>query len=201
MPAQQKAVFIDRDGVLDEMVYDEIHGLFDSPRRPEQVRLIPGSAEFVKGIKGLGYLGIVVTNQPGIAKGTISLQELQDVNQKLLYLLGETSQWDDLAFCPHYQESIAGGRQEFIRNCDCRKPKPGLLLQMAEKHNIELASSWMIGDGLNDIQAGNAAGCRTILLSKLKVEQIERFLSFGGAVPSKIAANLQEALQYISDSE
>ena len=200
MTTLQKAVFIDRDGVLNEMVYDETHGLIDSPRRPAQVRLVQGASEFIKGIKELGYLGIVVTNQPGIAKGTLSLEELRDVNQKLFYLLREAiSQWDDLAFCPHHPTGAIGGRQEFIRDCDCRKPKPGLLLGMAEKHNVELASSWMIGDGLNDIQAGNAAGCRTILLTKLKLEQIERFFSCEGPMPDKIAATLQEALKYIRD--
>jgi D-glycero-D-manno-heptose 1,7-bisphosphate phosphatase len=124
-----------------------------------------------------GYQLVVVTNQPGIAKGTLTLPELEAVNQRLAELLAaEGARWDALYFCPHHPSGTPGVPSEFVRTCDCRKPKPGLLLRAATELGLDLKTSWMVGDGLNDIEAGQAAGCRTILLTKLKVEQIERYL-------------------------
>jgi len=190
-----KAVFIDRDGVLNEMVYDETHGLLDSPRRPEQVRLVPGAGAFMRGLRELGYLRIVVTNQPGLAKGTMTLEELKTVNQTILDgLRREGGDWDDLRFCPHHPEGVV---TEYTVACDCRKPKPGLLLTAAREHGIDLARSWMVGDGLNDIQAGKAAGCRSVLVTRLKVEQIERFLNLPTGAPDIIVDNLACAMDFI----
>jgi D-glycero-D-manno-heptose 1,7-bisphosphate phosphatase len=186
-----KAIFLDRDGTLNEMVYDETHGLLDSPRRPEQVALIPGAAAFMREARTLGYKLVVVTNQPGIAKGTLPLPELEAVNGRLAELLKqEGAWWDALYFCPHHPKGQPGVASPYVMACDCRKPKPGLLLRAAVEMDIDLHASWMVGDGLNDIQAGNAAGCRTVLLTHLKIEQIERFLSVEGAVPTRIVPNL-----------
>ena len=190
-----KAVFIDRDGTLNEMVYDETHGLLDSPRRPEQVRLVKGAAEFLRGLKRAGFLTVVVTNQPGIAKGTLTLEELYAVNRKVARLLSaKSAEWDDVCFCPHHPKGV---KRAFAMKCNCRKPKPGMLIQAAKEHDIDLRGSWMIGDGLNDIQAGRAAGCRTILVSKLKLDQVEKFFTLKEARPTAVAAGLKEALRII----
>ncbi len=189
-PSFLPAVFIDRDGTLNEMVYDEVHGLLDSPRKPEQVMLMPGAGAFLKGVRALGYRIVVVTNQPGIAKGTLSAEDLQAVNQRLSELLAaQGGAWDDLQVCTHHSRSGPP--------CDCRKPKPGMLLRAAEEHRLDLGKSWMVGDGLVDVQAGRAAGCRTILLAKVKVQEIERFISMEGAEPDFVAAGLDEALPII----
>ena len=194
-PRSLPAVFIDRDGTLNEMVYDETHGLLDSPRRPEQVRLVKGAAEFLRGLKKAGFMTVVVTNQPGVAKGTMTLEELYAVNRKIARLLeAGRSGWDDLCFCPHHPK---GAKRAFAVKCNCRKPEPGMLIQAAGEHGIDLRRSWMVGDGLNDVQAGRAAGCRTLLVSRLKLDQVGKFFSLKDARPDAVAPGLKEALRII----
>jgi D-glycero-D-manno-heptose 1,7-bisphosphate phosphatase len=180
------------------MVYDETHGLLDSPRQPEQVRLIKGAADFLRGLSQAGFLTIVVTNQPGVAKGTLTLEDYYAVNRKIASLLAtKKAAWDDIRFCPHHPK---GARKQFVKKCNCRKPKPGMLLQAAEDQEIDLRQSWMVGDGLNDIRAGRAAGCKTILVTKLKLDQVERFFDLAGGEPDVIVPRLSEALKVIQDS-
>jgi len=190
-----KAVFIDRDGTLNEMVYDETHGLLDSPRRPEQVQLVKGAAAFLRGLKTAGFMTVVVTNQPGVAKGTLTLEELYAVNRKVARMLeAGHAEWDEMCFCPHHPKGV---KRAFAKKCNCRKPKPGMLVQAAKDRGIDLRKSWMVGDGLNDIQAGRAAGCKTILVTKLKLDQIEQFFKLQNAKPTAIAADLRHALRII----
>lgn len=185
----RRAAFVDRDGTLNEMVYDPTHGLMDSPRRPEQVVAMKNAAAFLAGLRELGYLIVVVTNQPGVSKGTLTLPELEAVNRRLADLLAPAG-WDDLRFCPHHPD--------FGSTCDCRKPRPGMLTRAAADHGIDLAQSWMIGDGQVDVAAGRAAGCRTLLVSKLKISQVEKFFDTNGAEPDAIAPNLMAALDIIA---
>ncbi len=194
--ARHKAVFIDRDGTLNEMVYDETHGVLDSPRRPEQVRMIRGAGSFLATVRQLGFRIIVVTNQPGIAKGTLDFDDLDAVNRRLSELLAEEGgAWDELRYSPdHPSASGPGVRKEYVRSSHTRKPAPGMLLEAARDADIDLSRSWMIGDGLNDVAAGKAAGCRTILVSRLKLEQIERFLDVTGSEPDTIVASLGDAI-------
>jgi D-glycero-D-manno-heptose 1,7-bisphosphate phosphatase len=180
MKAKSKVVFIDRDGVLNEMVYDPTHGLMDSPRRPEQVVLMPGVAAFFAAVRLEGYGIVVVTNQPGLAKGTLTDEELKAVNKRLADLLwAEGAAWDELRFCPHHPTGAGREGSSYVRECDCRKPKPGMLLQAAQEQAIDLGASWMVGDGIVDIQAGKAAGCRTILVSRIKIHDLERVMDLG----------------------
>lgn len=197
--SMNKAVFVDRDGTLNEMVYDEAHGLFDSPRRPEQVRAVPFAGRFLRDLRALGYRIIVVTNQPGIAKGTLKLAQLHAVNKRLLELLShEDGTWDDLRFCPHHPEGGPGAKSKYVTACECRKPKPGLLVAAARDHGLDLERSWMVGDGLVDVQAGRAAGCRTILVTRLKIEQVERLFAAGIRKIGSVAQDLTEARRLIS---
>lgn len=183
----RKALFIDRDGVLNKMVYDDSHGLMDSPRLPSQVEAMPGAGHFLSQIREWGYLIVVVTNQPGVAKGTLTASALEAVNQRLAQSLAlEGGKWDDIRICPHHPEYSE-------HPCDCRKPKPGLITSAAQEHGIDLSKSWMMGDGVNDIQAGCAAGCRTILFTNLKVEQIERFLRLQ-CTPDLVAGRFEEVI-------
>jgi len=194
-----KAIFLDRDGTLNTMVYDETHGLLDSPRRPEQVTLIAGAAGFMREARALGYKLVVVTNQPGLAKGTLTLSELDAVNARLAELLAaEGARWDALYFCPHHPKGGPGASSPYVMECDCRKPEPGLLLRATADLDLDLGASWLVGDGLNDIQAGNAAGCRTVLVTGLKLEQIQRFLSLDRAVPTRIVPNLNRVAEQLS---
>ena len=196
-----QAVFIDRDGTLNELIYNEEQGIVDSPHRAQDVRLVPGAAEFIRGVKTLGYLVIVVTNQPGIAKGSLTIDELKRINLRLESLLAQQgARWDDLLYCPHHPRMHARGVAEFVEECNCRKPEPGLLLKGARKHGVDLSRSWMVGDGISDVQAGRRAGCRTMLVTRLKIETIEKFLSLEEATPDYIAADLFAALRIIRDA-
>lgn len=159
---KQKAVFLDRDGTLN------IHpgGLFFITRK-EDLNLVEGAAEAVSRINNSGYLAIVVTNQPVIARGECTLEELEQIHNRIERLLGEAGAYlDDIIFCPHHPDKgFEGERPEYKIECECRKPKPGMLREMAEKYNIDLAGSFMIGDDQRDMQAGKAAGCRTCYIS------------------------------------
>lgn len=156
---KQKAVFLDRDGTINRYV-----GFL---RKPEQLELLDGVAEAIRRINRSGYLVIVVTNQPVIARGEVTWKELDVIHRKLETLLGEERAYlDDIFVCPHHPDKgFPGERPEYKIDCQCRKPKPGLLLKAAEKYNIDLADSWMIGDDSRDDGAGKAAGCQTMVLS------------------------------------
>lgn len=156
---KQKAVFLDRDGTINRYV-----GFL---RRPGELELLDGAAEAVRRINRSGYLAIVATNQPVIARGEVSWEGLDEIHRKLETLLGEEGAYlDDIFVCPHHPDKgFPGERPEYKADCECRKPKPGLLLRAAEKYNIDLAGSWMIGDSFQDDGAGKAAGCRTIILA------------------------------------
>ena len=157
---KQKAIFLDRDGTLNRLV-----GFL---RKPEELELLPGIAEAVKAINASGYLAVLITNQPVIARGEVTFDGLQTIHNKLETLLGaEGAFLDAIYFCPHHpHKGYAGEIPELKISCDCRKPKPGMLLQAAKDLNIDLSQSWMVGDGEYDILAGTAAGCRTCLVGK-----------------------------------
>lgn len=195
----RKAVFLDRDGVLNEMVYDETHGVMDSPMLPSQVRAVRGAGSLLRGLRRRGYFVCVATNQPGIAKGTLTLKRLEAIHAKLARLLAEEGgRWDDLRFCPHHPAGGARPRKRYVRDCACRKPKPGLLLAAAKAHGLDLGASWMVGDGLTDIRAGRAAGCRTILVSRVKIHDIERFVRVKGAEPDRVVSRVADVFKVIA---
>ncbi len=199
-PRANRAVFLDRDGTLNAMVYDDTHGLLDSPRTPDQVRLIPGAAAFITRMKAAGFKILVVTNQPGLAKGTLTEAAHEAVTRRLAgQLAAEGAAWDGLYVCPHHPSPGSGGNARYAGDCLCRKPLPGLLYRAAREHAVDLAASWMVGDGLNDMQAGRSAGCRTLLMTKVKMEQIERFVSMEQAEPDLIAPDFAAAAKAIEE--
>lgn len=155
---KQKAVFLDRDGTINRYV-----GFL---RSVDEFELIPGVASAIRRINQSGYLAIVVTNQPVIARGEVSPTQLHEIHNKMETLLGrEGAYLDAIYYCPHHpHKGYPGEIPELKIDCDCRKPKPGMLLHAAEDYNIDLANSWMVGDSENDVAAGKAAGCRTALL-------------------------------------
>ena len=158
---KQKAIFLDRDGTINKMV--------GFVTKPEQFELIEGTAEAIKAINKSGYLAIVVTNQPVIARGDCTFEELQTIHDKMETELGKAGAFVDAIYvCPHHTDKgFEGERPEYKCNCDCRKPKPGLLLQAAKDFNIDLSESYMIGDSHRDVEAGENAGVK----KSIKVEE------------------------------
>ena len=156
---KQKAIFLDRDGTINKYV-----GFL---RNIDDFELIDGVAEAIRKINESGYLAVVVTNQPVVARGEVSFEELEEIHNKMETLLGKEGAYlDAIYYCPHHpHKGYEGERPELKIDCDCRKPKPGMLLKAAVDFNIDLSRSWMVGDGENDIQAGINAGCKTVLLS------------------------------------
>lgn len=179
---KQKAIFLDRDGTINKYV-----GFL---RKTEQFELLEGVSEAIKKINRSGYLAVVVTNQPVIARGEVTYEGLQEIHNKMETLLGKDGAYlDVIYFCPHHPDSgFEGEVKELKIDCDCRKPKPGMLLQAAEDLNIDLEQSWMIGDGKNDIQAGKNAGCKTALIGNEDYGQsmtVDSLLSFVNKVIEK----------------
>jgi D,D-heptose 1,7-bisphosphate phosphatase len=158
---KQKCVFLDRDGTINVLMVNSF------VTKPEHFRLIDGAAEAIKKINNMGYLAIVITNQPVIARGEVSFETLDLIHMKMETDLGKAGAYlDDLFFCPHHPaRGFAGERPEYKIDCNCRKPKPGMLVTAAEKYNIDLSASWMIGDNIRDVNAGKAAGCKTALIT------------------------------------
>jgi D-glycero-D-manno-heptose 1,7-bisphosphate phosphatase len=193
-----KAIFLDRDGVINELIYYPEHGIIDSPFTVGQFRLIPGVCEAINKFHELGFKVIIVSNQPGMAKGYFSQETFDKIRKKMNYdLAKEGASFDGEYYCFHHPEA----RVESLRaNCECRKPKPGLLFQAKKETIIDLSQSWMIGDGLIDIKAGKDAGCKTILLGRMKCE-LCHLMAETDARPDFIATNLLEATQVILREE
>jgi len=193
----KRAVFLDRDGVINELIYYPDHGIVDSPFTTEQFRLLSGAAQAINRIHELGFKAIVVSNQPGIAKGFFTKEDFEKVREKMRDDLSQDGAFVDGEYYCHHHPSAKVDKLKV--NCECRKPKPGLLLLAAREMDIDLSQSWMIGDGLTDIQAGRRAGCRTVLLGRMKCELCP-YMNEGDAHPDAIAANLSEAVIKIEEN-
>jgi D-glycero-D-manno-heptose 1,7-bisphosphate phosphatase len=145
----QLAVFLDRDGVLNRS-FLQADGKTHPPQTPDQLEILPGVLEACLSLRQAGFLLIVVTNQPDVARGTQRRELVEAINSQLWRQLP----LDDVRVC--YHDNSDG--------CACRKPKPGLLLSAADLWGINLAQSYMVGDRLTDMEAGRAAGCKTVLI-------------------------------------
>lgn len=179
---KQKAIFLDRDGTINKYV-----GFL---RDINEFELIDGVNEAIKKINVSGYLAIVITNQPVIARGEVTYEELNEIHNKMETLLGNQGAYlDAIYYCPHHPDSGFDGEVKELKfDCDCRKPKPGLLLKAAEELNIDLSKSWMIGDSKNDIMAGKNAGCKTALIGNEDYKQditVDSLLTFVNEIIKK----------------
>lgn len=156
---KQKAIFLDRDGTINKYV-----GFL---RNIDDFELIDGVSEAIKKINEAGYLAVVITNQPVIARGEVSYSELDMIHNKMETLLGKYGCYvDAIYYCPHHPDKGFDGEVPELKfDCECRKPKPGMIFEAASDYNIDLEKSWMIGDSRSDILAGMNAGCRTVLVN------------------------------------
>ena len=155
LTGRRRGIFLDRDGVLNEAL--ERNGKPHPPASRADVRLVPGALEAVASLREAGFVTVCVTNQPDVARGTLPLETAHDINT----WVRSASGIDDLIAC--YHDDVAG--------CLCRKPRPGMLVEGAVRWEIDLASSYMVGDRWRDIEAGQAAGCRTVLIDRKWAER------------------------------
>lgn len=144
----KRAVFLDRDGVINRKAAEG-----EYVTRWEDFHFLPGVAEAISLLERAGWSVIVISNQRCVAKGLLTIAELETIHRKMLEELARSgAKLDGIYYCPHDKEPP----------CACRKPSPGMLLTAAEEHQIDLASSWVVGDSENDMEAGKRAGCRTV---------------------------------------
>lgn len=189
-----RAVFLDRDGTINELVYFPELGLIDSPLNPEQFKLIPGAAEAIRLFNELGFKVIVVSNQPAVAKGKMTMELFEEVKAKMRILLAEAgARIDGEYYCLHHPEAKL---PELRVHCDCRKPKPGLLIKAAKDFDLNLGECYMIGDGITDVMAGQAVGCKTVLIGRLKCD-LCRVMDDFGVKPRYIVPNIIEAYKIV----
>jgi len=194
----RRAVFLDRDGVVNRMFYHSEFGILDSPANPDQFELFPRAGEAIAELNRLSLLVIVVSNQPGIAKGKFKPALLEAIERKMASdLEAAGGKLDAVYNCLHHPEASL---EDYRAPCDCRKPAPGLLLRAAREWNIDLAGSYMIGDGVTDIAAGRTAGATTLFVSSRKCYNCEA-LAEQAVWPDYLVADLAEAATVIRKLE
>ena len=160
---KRRAVFLDRDGVLNNLIPDPRTGLPESPLRPEDVTLMDDAAEALSALRAAGFALVGVSNQPAAAKGVASLDELRSVQAQVVELFARSGvTFDRFSFCFHHPE---GSVPTLARACECRKPAPGMLKEAIRELTLDPDASWMVGDTDTDIEAGQAAGVRAILIA------------------------------------
>jgi D-glycero-D-manno-heptose 1,7-bisphosphate phosphatase len=182
-----RAAFVDRDGTINQLVPDPRTGQPESPLNVDDVALMPGAAGALRRLAAGGWLLVGVSNQPAAAKGMARPEQLAQVQERVLELLGaKGARLHSFRICPHHPEAIV---PELAGPCDCRKPAPGMLLDAAEELDIDLKRSWMIGDTDSDVLAGAAAGCKTVLIE----QDGSRHKRKGTAQPDAVAPDLRAA--------
>ena len=178
------AVFLDKDGTLVENVPYNAD--------PAKMRLFPGAAEGIRLLGTAGFRLFVVSNQSGVARGHFAEQGLVEVEARLRTLMAEAgAKLDGFYYCPHYPE---GSVAEYSLVCECRKPAPGMILNAGRDHGIDLARSWLIGDILDDVEAGRRAGCRTILIDNGHETE---WRTSPERTPDHVAADLAQAAEIV----
>jgi D-glycero-D-manno-heptose 1,7-bisphosphate phosphatase len=161
-----RAVFLDRDGVINEMVAS-LEGL-DSPRSVDEFKLVPGAAVAIRRMNDLGLPVVVVSNQPGVAKGKFPASNLEAMTALMKDVLGgDRAVVQGIYYCMHHPQSVV---DDYRKSCECRKPKPGLLVQAAKEMNLGLIGSYMVGDQPRDMIAGKSVGCTTLLVGVQNLE-------------------------------
>lgn len=186
----KQAVFLDRDGVIIELVLNPATGEYGPPRTPEDVAMCCDATDSLRALQDAGFELFLVSNQPDYAKGKTTLENLHAVHERLDGLLrSDGVRFREYCYCHHHPDGVV---PEYAIVCECRKPKPYFLRSSTEKFNIDLTHSWMIGDRDTDISCGKSAGTRTIL-----IEYPHSSGYRGSSHPDYKTANLKEAVRII----
>jgi len=189
-----KAVLLDRDGVINALVYHKEAGIIDAPFKRSQFKLLPRVPKAIRMLNDLGLRVAIVSNQPGIAKGHMKPDMLKVFERAMLsHIRAAGGRIDDTYYCLHHPEAKV---RKFRQRCRCRKPETGLLELAAAELHVSLAECYVIGDGIPDLLAGSRAGCRTIFIGRWKCE-ICQFTEAPHVRPAFVAKDLWEAAQLI----
>jgi D-glycero-D-manno-heptose 1,7-bisphosphate phosphatase len=189
-----RAVLLDRDGVINSLVYHQEAGVIDSPFTRAQFRLLPRVPEAIRLLNDLGLRVAIVSNQPGIAKGHLKPEMLKWFDRTMLSQIQSAgAHIDRIFYCLHHPEAKVPSLR---LRCHCRKPQTGLLEQAAAELNVSLSECYMIGDGIPDILAGTRAGCRTVFVGKWKCE-VCQFSEAPHIPPAFVAKDLWHAAELI----
>ena len=189
-----KAVLLDRDGLINPLIYHEEAGVIDAPFTLSQFQILPAVPEAIRLLNDLGLGVAIVSNQPGIAKGHLRREVLQQFDRKLLDAVAAAGGTiNRIYYCLHHPKAKVA---ELRVRCHCRKPETGLLEQAAQDFGVPLQDCYMVGDGIPDLLAGTRAGCRTIFVGRWKCE-ICQFVEGADVHPQMVAADLWEAAQSI----
>lgn len=181
---KSRAAFLDRDGVI----VGDVHYLC----RPDQLRLLPGAARAIRRLRRAGFKAVVVSNQSGVARGYLTLKDLQGIHRRLdLLLRSRGARLDGVYYCPHHPRIGRKGR------CLCRKPKIGMLKAAARKLDLDLESCYVIGDTTTDIRTARNAGCRALLVRTGQAGKDGRYK----AKPDRVFRDLAEAADWIVKAE
>jgi D,D-heptose 1,7-bisphosphate phosphatase len=185
----KRAIFLDRDGVINDLEYNAEEGHIGAPLSSKQLRVHPYSGTAVRKLRALGFLTILVSNQPGVAKKQLTYAEFLRMNVAVRKQLSvDGGQLDGEYYCLHHPDAVL---PKYRVECDCRKPKPGLLLRAAEENDVSLPDSYLVGDALADVKAGKAAGCKTILLAHMTAF-LARMIEVEDAEPDYVVHSLKE---------
>lgn len=189
-----RAVLLDRDGVINSLVYHQEAGVIDSPFRRAQFHLLPRVPEAIHLLNVLGLRVAIVSNQPGIAKGHLKPETLEWFDRKLIAAVQAAGgHIDGIFYCLHHPDAVVPSLR---RRCHCRKPRTGLLTRAAEELGVPISECYMVGDGIPDLLAGTRAGCRTIFIGRWKCE-ICHVAPTPKPLPDLMATDLWEACQLI----
>jgi len=185
-----RCVFLDRDGTINEEVNYLSH--------PDQLRLIEGSAKAIKSLNEAGFKVVIVTNQAGVARGYFSEERVHEIHAVLGKILREKeAQIDAIYYCPHHPTAGVG---VYKIDCNCRKPKPAMLEKAANELNIDLRQSFLVGDRVSDLEAGNTVGCKNILVRTGYGLESEKEFSNHKWQPDFVANDMLEASRWILHS-
>jgi D-glycero-D-manno-heptose 1,7-bisphosphate phosphatase len=190
MSKNRRALFLDRDGVLTEPVWNPATGEYESPHAVDELRMCENIAMPLKQALSLGFDLFIVSNQPSYAKGKASLADLMAVAERVnAFFQAAGVRFRDAFYCFHHPNGVI---PEYSRPCHCRKPSPYFLHQAATRHHVDLRASWMIGDRDTDVECGQRAGCHTVLILHPRAGD-----RHGQSRPTVRAADLADAITQI----
>lgn len=193
---RRPAVFLDRDGVINRYAYNAEFGTVDSPVNPGQFELLPGVGKAIALLNRIPIPVVAISNQPGVAHGTFSPTLLDAMTERMRARLSEAgARLDGVLYCRHHPDGVL---DLYGIDCECRLPKTGLLRRAATERNLDLGASYLVGNGMEAIFAGRAAGLTTFLVSPRGTAASEEF-SMRGVRPNCVVSNLREAITSIRE--